>query len=59
MIAAEQLGRSAYLMEIDPLYADLIVTRWQRFTGKAAKHAVTGEAFPTPPPPPGATEQMR
>jgi DNA modification methylase len=59
MIAAEQLGRAAYLMEIDCLYADLIVDRWQRFTGKAAKHAVTGEAFPTPPPPPGATEQMR
>jgi DNA modification methylase len=50
LIAAEQLGRSAYLMEIDCLYADLIVTRWQRFTGKAAKHAVNGEAFPTPPP---------
>jgi hypothetical protein len=46
-------------MEIDCLYADLIVDRWQRFTGKAAKHAVTGESFPTPPPPPGATEQMR
>jgi DNA modification methylase len=57
LIAAEQLGRVTYLMEIDCLYADLIVDRWQRFTGKVAKHAVTGEPFPTPPP--AITEQMR
>jgi DNA modification methylase len=36
LIAAEQLGRIAYLMEIDPLYCDLIVKRWEAFTGQKA-----------------------
>jgi DNA modification methylase len=36
LIAAEQIGRRAYLMEIDPLYCDLIVARWEKFTGKKA-----------------------
>jgi DNA modification methylase len=36
LIAAEQLGRIAYLMEIDPLYCDLIVKRWEAFTGQEA-----------------------
>jgi DNA modification methylase len=35
-IAAEQTGRNAYLMEVDPLYCDVIVARWQQFTGKQA-----------------------
>ena len=34
LIAAEQTGRRAYLMEIDALYCDVIVQRWQQFTGK-------------------------
>jgi DNA modification methylase len=34
LIAAEQTGRRAFLMELDPLYVDVIVERWQRFTGK-------------------------
>jgi DNA modification methylase len=33
LIAAEQTGRKAYLMELDTLYADLIVDRFQRFSG--------------------------
>jgi hypothetical protein len=37
LIAAEQTDRKAYLMEIDPLYADVIVQRWEGFTGKKAK----------------------
>jgi len=37
LIGAEQTGRRAFLMEIDPLYCDVIVTRWERFTGKKAK----------------------
>jgi DNA modification methylase len=37
LIAAEQTGRRAFLMEIDALYCDVIVERWQRFTGKKAK----------------------
>jgi DNA modification methylase len=37
LIAAEQSGRKAFLMELDPLYCDVIVTRWEQFTGKKAK----------------------
>jgi DNA modification methylase len=37
LIAAEQTGRHAYLMEIDCLYADVIVNRWEGFTGKKAE----------------------
>ena len=37
LIAAEQTGRRAFLMELDPLYVDVIVERWQKFTGKKAK----------------------
>jgi DNA modification methylase len=37
LIAAEQTGRRAYLMEIDCLYADVIVQRWEQFTGKKAE----------------------
>jgi DNA modification methylase len=36
LIAAEQTGRHAYVMEIDALYCDVIVQRWERFTGKQA-----------------------
>jgi DNA modification methylase len=36
LVAAEQTGRRAFLMELDPLYADVIVQRYQRFTGKTA-----------------------
>lgn len=36
LIAAEMLGRNAFLTEIDPLYCDVIVERWQNFTGKKA-----------------------
>jgi DNA modification methylase len=38
LIAAEQAGRRAFLMEIDPPYCDVIVQRWERFTGKKAGH---------------------
>jgi DNA modification methylase len=34
LIAAETLRRSAYLMELDPLYCDVIVQRFEKFTGK-------------------------
>jgi DNA modification methylase len=36
LIAAEQTGRKALLMELDPLYCDVIVNRWERFTGHKA-----------------------
>jgi len=36
MIAAEKIGRYARLMELDPKYCDVIVKRWEEFTGKKA-----------------------
>lgn len=36
LIAAEQTGRRAFLMELDPLYSDVIVQRWEKFTGRKA-----------------------
>ena len=36
MIACEKLGRKSRLMELDPKYCDVIVTRWEEFTGKKA-----------------------
>jgi DNA modification methylase len=39
LIAAEQTGRKAYLMELDPLYCDVIVQRWEKFTGRKAERS--------------------
>jgi DNA modification methylase len=39
LIAAEQTHRKALLMELDPLYCDVIVQRWEAFTGKKAVRA--------------------
>lgn len=36
IIAAEQNGRVGYLMEVDPRYADVIIDRWEKFTGEKA-----------------------
>ena len=36
LIAAEQLGRTCYGMEISPAYCDVIVKRWETLTGKQA-----------------------
>ena len=37
MIAAEQMGRRCYMMELDPHYCDVIIKRWEDFTGKKAE----------------------
>jgi DNA modification methylase len=37
LIAAERLGRRAYLMELDPLYCDIMVSRYEQFTGQKAE----------------------
>lgn len=45
LIAAEQTGRAARLIEIDALYCDVIVRRWQKLTGKQAALQSSGETF--------------
>jgi DNA modification methylase len=44
LIAAEQTDRRAHLMELDRLYADVIVDRWQQFTGRQAILERTGDS---------------
>ena len=36
LIAAEQLGRKCYMMELDPHYCDVIIARWEKLTGRQA-----------------------
>jgi len=45
LIACEQTGRVNFSMELDELYCDVIVDRWQRLTGKTAKLESTGRTF--------------
>lgn len=45
MIAAQRCGRRAFMIELDPQYADLIVRRFEDLTGEAARHAETGATF--------------
>jgi DNA modification methylase len=41
LIAAEQSGRKAFLMELDPLYCDVIISRYEQFSGTKAKRQGT------------------
>lgn len=45
LLACETKGKIGYMMELSPHYCDVIVKRWQQFTGKIATHAETGEPF--------------
>ena len=36
LIACEQIGRKCYMMELDPKYIDVIIARWEQFTGEKA-----------------------
>jgi DNA modification methylase len=45
MIAAEQTGRACFGLELNPTYVDVIVERWQQFTGKAATLEGDGRTF--------------
>jgi DNA modification methylase len=45
LIAAQRCRRRARIMELDPLYVDLIVRRWEKMTGKRAVHASTQRTF--------------
>jgi DNA modification methylase len=47
LMAAERVGRRCYGLELDPLYVDVILRRWQAFTGAAARHAASGRGFGT------------
>jgi DNA modification methylase len=46
LMGAERAERTCYAMELTPAYVDVIVKRWQQFTGKTAKLEGTGEPFP-------------
>jgi DNA modification methylase len=45
IIAAERAGRRCHGLELDPLYVDVIIRRWQRQTKVEAVHVETGETF--------------
>jgi DNA modification methylase len=45
LIAAERTRRRCHALEIDPLYVDTAIRRWQAYTGEAAYHAATGRSF--------------
>jgi DNA modification methylase len=45
LIAAEQTGRCCYGVEVDPKYCDVILRRWQMFTGKQAVLKSDGRTF--------------
>jgi DNA modification methylase len=47
LIAAERTGRKARALEIDPIYVDVAVRRWQAYAGKSAILAASGETFET------------
>jgi site-specific DNA-methyltransferase (adenine-specific) len=36
LMACEQLGRKCYMMELEPQYVDVIIERWEEYTGKKA-----------------------
>jgi DNA modification methylase len=45
VMAGERTGRRCYGLEIDPLYVDTIVRRWQAYTGDRARHGASGRSF--------------
>lgn len=45
LIACEKTNRQARLMELDPKYCDVIIKRWQDFTGKQATLEASGQTF--------------
>ncbi|MET4218294.1 DNA modification methylase [Bradyrhizobium sp. LB14.3] len=45
VMAAQKCRRRARVIELDPLYVDVAIRRWQSYTGQAATMAITGETF--------------
>jgi DNA modification methylase len=54
MIAAEKTGRRARLLELNPVYVDASIQRWQRLTGQTAYHAETGRPYGADKAPPSS-----
>lgn len=48
LLAAERCGRIAHGVEMDPVYVDVALRRWQAMTGGVPVHAVTGDAWRDP-----------
>jgi len=57
LIAAEQTGRRCFTIELDPLYVDVVIDRWQRFSGKRAIRE--GDQMLYPKEPPATREALR
>jgi DNA modification methylase len=45
LMAAERVGRVSCGIEIDPIYVDVAIRRWQKYSGETAIHATTGKRF--------------
>ena len=45
LIAAQRVGRRCYGIDLDPLYVDTVIRRWQALTGGVARYAATGATF--------------
>ena len=45
LIACEKTARDCRMMELDPKYCDVIITRWQEFTGQTATLEATGQTY--------------
>jgi DNA modification methylase len=45
LIAAERVGRRCFGIEINPIYIDVAIRRWQIFAGDQARHVATGLTF--------------
>ena len=45
LISCEKLGRNGFILELDPKYCDVIIQRWQQYTGKEAIHEQTGKTY--------------
>jgi len=58
LIGCEQTGRRAFLMELDQAYCDVIVERWEKFTGRKAERIEAEAVTETTPTQAGAVEEV-
>jgi DNA modification methylase len=58
LIAAQSCGRVCFGIEIDPLFVDVVIRRWQAFTGEMAKRVSDGMLFETSEPAAVAMEEV-